>query len=159
MRTTFAIFPDPLPLFSGLPGGAGSTGPSRRHWASWPKRRPRPCWPCRREGVPGECVPTTFLKHPQDSTYQDLSSALTPDIPPSTPPSGRAWLPWPHRQRWDPRPPGASRTPWSCWSFWRGWGQGKRSWRGQDSGAQGTESPSWSSPHALSPVGGSGCPW
>ena len=111
MRTTAAIFSDPSPLFSGLPWGAGSTGPSRRHWASWPKRRPRPCRPYRREGVPGECLPTTFFKDPQDPTYQDLPSALTPDIPPLLPHQGERGSPGPTGKDGIPGPLGLPGPP------------------------------------------------
>ena len=82
--TTTAIILDPSPLFSGLPWGARSCRPSRGHWASWPKWRPRPCWPCRREGVPGKCLPPIPQASPRPSPLHIRSSFL-PSWPRHTP--------------------------------------------------------------------------
>ena len=126
MRSTvIAIIPDPPPLFSGIPWGAWSCRPSREHWASWSKWRPRPRGPHRREGFPGKFLPRPFIPKNQPSTYQDCISVLTL----STPPNRVNVAPLAPLVKMGSPGPWVFLDPWSCGAFWRGRGQGERELR------------------------------
>lgn len=161
-RATTGIIPDSSPCFQGSPGERGPVGPAGGIGLPGQSGSQGPVGPAGEKGSPVSDLPIPFsgprqglaLPHPRTRLPQDILALTSPFPFPTT---GRTWPPWPHRQRWDPRAPGASGTPWSCWAFWRGRGQGEglteRKGPGEDGGERKLGL------HPISSAGRCGCPW